>query len=424
MSVAKGTTMYKARAKNALDFASGIIDAFGPRLAGSDACAKAAGALRERLESVCGSATIEDFEVHPGAFLGFIKVLVVAYGTAAACLAFAPLVSAILGSASMVVLVFGFLLYREVLDPFFPRREGHNVVGVLEPSGEVKRQLILSGHHDSARIFNFYIDRPELYARRINGGIGSVAALWLASIIVALVSGLAIGTPLFGFDILRAAAALLFLALLPLVLPLWKFASNEGTPGAGDNLAASAIALEIMAEFAKRRDEGRGLVHTRLVFASFDAEEAGLRGARAFAKRRKAEFATLPSYGYNMDCVYALSDLSMLESDLNGSIKLDKEATGRLAALAAGEGLPSKTKPIAFLTGGTDAAELAAAGVHATSVIAMQWGNDARSSSYHTPRDMIDAVDPAAVEALIRLGTRFAESLDEGSPMEKVEAAQ
>ncbi len=412
MSAAKGYTMYDERAKNALKLTSEIIDDFGPRLAGSEACAKAAGVLHDRAKAICGSASIEDFEVHPGAFLGFIKVLVAAYGTAAAFLAFAPLVSAILGSASMFILVFGFLLYRKVLDPFFPRREGHNVVGVLEPSGEVRRQVIVSGHHDSARIFNFYIDRPELYARRVNGGIGSVAALWLASIIVTLVSGLALGTPLLGFDLLRAAAALVFLALVPLVLPLWNFASDEGTPGAGDNLAASAIALEILAEFAKRRDEGRGLAHTRLVFASFDAEEAGLRGARAFAKRRKAEFASIPSYGYNMDCVYALSDLAMLQTDLNGSVKLDREATGRLAALAVAEGLPSATKPIAFLTGGTDAAELAKAGMRATSLIAMKWGNDARSSSYHTPRDTIDAVDPAAVEALIRLGARFIEFLD------------
>jgi hypothetical protein len=116
-----------------------------------------------------------------------------------------------------------------------------------------------------------------------------------------------------------------------------------------------------------------------------------------------------------MDCVYALPDLAMLETDLNGSVKLDKEATERLAALAVAEGLPSTTKPIAFLTGGTDAAELAKAGLRATSLIAMQWGNDARASSYHTPRDTIDAVDPAAVEALIRLGTRFVETLDEES---------
>ena len=404
--------MYHDKAKSAIGLTSGIIDAFGPRLTGSAACGRAAESLLEKARAASDTSAIENFPVHPGAFLGFIKVLVVVYAVAAVGLAAAPIVSAVLGTAGMAILIFGFLLYRKVLDPFFPKVEGHNVVGVLEPSGEVRRQVIVSGHHDSARIFNFYIDRPELYSRRIYGGIGSVAALWLVSIIVALVSGLSIGTGLFGIDLLRVLAAVLFLALFPMVLPLWNFAGDEGTPGAGDNLVSSAIALEIISEFSRRRGEGKGLSHTRVVFASFDAEEAGLRGARAFAGRRREEFASLPSYGFNMDCVYDLSRLSMLETDLNGSVKLDAEATGLLAKLAAEEGLPAKTMPIAFLTGGTDAAELASAGVHATSLIAMRWGNDARSSAYHTPGDTIDSVDPAAVEALIRLGIRFVESLD------------
>ena len=174
--------------------------------------------------------------------------------------------------------------------------------------------------------------------------------------------------------------------------------------------------LEVLKEFRTRRDSGKGLEHTRLVFASFDAEEAGLRGARAFAAGRKAEFAALPSFGYNMDCIYSLPDLRILASDLNGSVKLAPEVTARLAKLAAGEGFPANVQPIAFLTGGTDAAELAKAGVHETSLIAMKWGNDARFSAYHTPRDTIDAVDPAAVEALIRLGIRFVESLDADTP--------
>lgn len=404
--------MFTERAQSAIDLASEIIDANGPRLVGSDACGEAAETILGKVGAISDRSEIEKFSVHPGAFLGFIKILVVMYAIAAAALAVAPVFSAILCTLSMIILVFGFLLYRKVLDPFFPEREGRNVVGVLEPSGEVKRQVIVSGHHDSARIFNFYIDRPELYSRRINGGIGSVVALWLASIIIVLVSGFSIGTALIGIDLLRILSAILFLALLSLVLPLWNFAANEGTPGAGDNLVASTIALEIMSEFAHRRDVGSGLSHTRLVFASFDGEEAGLRGARAFARGRAAEFASLPSYGYNMDCVYNLADLRMLESDLNGAVKLDAGETSRLARLAAEEDLPVKTQPIAFLTGGTDAAELAAAGVHATSLIAMQWGNNARSSVYHTPRDTIDSVDPAAVEALIRLGIRFVEAHD------------
>lgn len=404
--------MYTRQASAALQFTKKIVEAFGPRLTGSEACGRAAERILEEAKPFADRAEVERFEVHPGAFLGFIKVLVVFYAVAAVSLAVAPLASAVLSSFGIFILVFGFFLYKAVLDPFFPKVEGKNVVAVLEPEGKAEAQLILSGHHDSARIFNFYVDRPELYSRRVYGGIGSVVALWLASIAVAIVSGWALGTPLVGFDFLRAVAAPVFLAALPLVLPLWRFASDEGTPGAGDNLAASAIALEIFKEFSARRAAGAGLKRTRLVFASFDAEEAGLRGARAFSRRRKAEFAALPSYAFNMDCIFNLADLHVLVSDLNNFIPLDPEVASRLATLAAEEGFSVPKAPLAFLTGGTDAAELQAAGVKAGSLVAMRWGNDARANAYHTPADTVEAVDPAAVEALIRLGVRFAEDID------------
>jgi hypothetical protein len=404
--------MYKNQATAALAFTRKIVDSFGPRLTGSEACGRAAESILDEAKPFADKAQIERFAVHPGAFLGFIKVLVIFYIVAAASMVFVPLASALLSTLSICILVFGFFLYREVLDPFFPKVEGRNVVAVLEPEGKAEAQLILSGHHDSARIFNFYVNRPELYSRKVYGGIGSVVMLWLVSIAVAAVSGWGLGTPVFGFDLLRLLAGLAFLAALPLVLPLWNFASDEGTPGAGDNMAATAIALEVFKEFAQRRKAGKGLKRTRLVFASFDAEEAGLRGARAFALQRKAEFATLPTYGYNMDCIFNVDDLRILTSDLNDFVKLDAGAVERLAALAADEGIKAPKAPLAFLTGGTDAAELQAAGARAASLVAMHWGNDARANAYHTPADTIDAVDPAAVEALLRLGIRFAEDID------------
>ena len=404
--------MYTKRAEAALDFTRKIVEAFGPRLTGSEACGSAADSILEEAKPFADMSQIERFTVHPGAFLGFIKVLVVFYIVAAVGLVFVPLASALLNTLSICILVFGFFLYREILDPFFPKVEGKNVVAVLEPEGKAEAQLILSGHHDSAKIFNFYVNRPELYSRKVYGGIGSVVLQWLLSIIVTAVSGWGIGTPVFGFDLLRLLTGLTFLAALPLVLPLWGFAANEGTPGAGDNMAATAIALEVFKEFAERRKAGKRLKRTRLVFASFDAEEAGLRGARAFARQRKEEFAALPSYGYNMDCIYTVEDLRILTSDLNDFVKLDAGAAERLAALAADEGIKAPKAPLAFLTGGTDAAELQAAGARAASLVAMRWGNDARANAYHTPADTIDAVDPAAVEALIRLGIRFAEDID------------
>jgi aminopeptidase YwaD len=397
--------MRETMAARALELTKSIIDETGPRLAGGEGCKRGAQRLAEAAAPVCDSVALESFEVHPGAFLGFIRVLVLFYVFAAPILALAPWVSAALSGLGLLILVLEFFLYKEVLDPFYPAREGLNVIGVLEPSQEPRRQLIVSGHHDSARIFNFYLDRPELFGRRINLGIGSIALLFVASLALSLAAA--------PFAIELAAAALFILGL-PLVLPLWRFASSEGTPGAGDNLAASAAALEIVRALRERRDGGKGLSSTRIVFSSFDAEEAGLRGARAFAGKRRSEFAALPTFAFNMDCVYSKDKLRFLTSDLNGSVKLDGKATELCLALATELGVFAKAKPIAFLAGGTDAAELAKAGIRAVSLMGMEWSGAARDSAYHTPADKVEAIEPEALEAAISIGLSFAEALDEG----------
>lgn len=393
----------KLRVEAALTLTKRLIERHGPRLAGSEASRLCADELAREANSVADSVVSADFAVRPGAFLGFIRLLVVLYALGVIALPFAASASAFLSSVGIAVLVLEFFLYREPLDPFFPRRVGRNVHAVLEPSGRAERQLIVSGHHDSARVFNFYIDRPERYAARVYGGMGSFGAFWLASLSLA---ALGAGQPA------RIVASVLFAVGFALVAPLWRFAGKDGTPGAGDNLVASAVALEIVREFRARRDSGAGLTRTRLVFVSFDAEEAGLRGARAWVRANRRLLAELPTWHYNMDCVYSADHARFLTSDVNGSVKLDEGLSRRCAAAAEAGGFAAEVEPIAFMTGGTDAAETAKAGVRATTLIAMPWSNDERSAAYHTPGDTIEAVSPRAVELALTVGVRIAEGLD------------
>lgn len=397
--------VYEREAREALGLTKRLIDRFGPRLAGGEASLGAADALAAEATLVSDRSWTEDFAVHPGSFLGFIRILVVLFLLSLPALVFVPSLAAALTTLGITILVLGFFLYYAVLDPFYPKRMGRNVVAVLEPRGEVRRQIVVSGHHDSAHVFTFYVDRPELFSRRVNGGIGSFALLWIASIACAIAP-----IPRGG----RIIAAAIFLLDFALVAPLWNFASREGTPGAGDNLAASAAALEIMRLFRSRRDAGTGLEGTRLVFASFDAEEAGLRGARAWARSRRAEFAALPTWNYNMDCLYRARDARFLTSDVNGSVPLSRKLAKACAEAAREAGVEAAVEPIAFLTGGTDAAELARRGVRATTLISMKWSNADRSAAYHTPADTMDAVEPASVELAIAVGARIVARLDRG----------
>ena len=80
--------MYEKRAKAALAHTGELIDRFGPRLAGSESCLACAAALLESAKGTADEAYAEDFRVHPGAFLGFIRVLVVLYLVSAPALFF------------------------------------------------------------------------------------------------------------------------------------------------------------------------------------------------------------------------------------------------------------------------------------------------------------------------------------------------
>jgi len=382
---------------------SGIIERHGPRLPGSEAGHKAAEELRAAAAEAADEAGAQEFSLSPGAFFGYMKAMIAAYALAALLLAPAPWLSFVLMAFGAAALVLEFFLYHEFLDPAFPKARGVNVWATLEPSGPVERQLIVSGHHDSAPIFNFFVDRPELYSRRVYGAMGAYAAFLVGSLVVAIAAPSVV---------VRAVVAAAFALGFILVAPLWRFVAKEGTPGAGDNLAASVAAVEILREFRARRDAGKGLKGTRVVFASFDAEEAGLRGARAWAKARLP--ADVPTYAYNMDCVYTVDEARFLSTDINGSVTMSAPLASACSSIASELGVTVPVMPIAFLAGGTDAAELSRRGAKATTLIAMPWSNDNRSPSYHTPADLPSAVSLPALELAIDVGVSLAERLDSG----------
>jgi hypothetical protein len=368
-----------------------LINTFGPRKAGSQASRDCADALHKEMRSFADEAHIEDFKVHAGAFLGWVRILVALYAIGTVFLWLnKPLISAALLLLGILIMVFQFFLYKHTIDFLYPPKGAKNVIASIEPEGEVKQEIIISGHHDSARIFNFYIHQPKLYSLRVLGGTGILFAIFVLSTILAL-AGLA---PIFTLivAILASIGALI-------VLQLWFFASKKATPGAGDNLVASAMAVEALRQFAEDKKAGKGLQHTRIKAISFDAEEEGLRGAYAYAKKHKDAFKNLPTYLYNIDCPYYLNELFYMTSDINCSVQLSKEFAEVCANSAKKLGYPSCRKPITFMTGGTDAGELAKHGVHATTLMAMPWDNSERASVYHTPNDTIDKVEKEAVKA-------------------------
>jgi hypothetical protein len=373
--------------KNAFKLAEKIINKTGPRLAGDTSTHQAADIINENLSDFTDKSEIEEFFFHQGAFLGWIKILVVSYILGVLFLWLnLPLLSLILAVLSITILVLQFFFYLPIIDKLYPKKVGKNVIGVINPEKEVKRQVIISGHHDSARVFNFFVHQPKLYSLRTTGSIAFVILLSILALVMLLWTN---PTFLLIVKIIMTISTLL-------IAQMWFFAGKTGTPGAGDNLIASTMAVEIGRYFSQNK-----LKNTRIIIASFDAEEEGLRGARAYAKAHSEDLKAYPTKLLNSDCIYTLDDIFFLTSDINGTVKMDENLANDLVESGAEMGYKFKTKPFAFLAGGSDAGELAKKGVSATTLIGMPWSNNSRSSVYHTPNDTLEHVEEKAVEAAI-----------------------
>ena len=397
-------------AARVLDLTRSLIERFGPRLAGSPACRQAAAALQAELQRICGRAELEPFTTHPGAFMGFYKINVPIYILSAVLLALGAPLPAALGLLFITLTGFSeFGFYHELFDPLFPEKECTNLVARLEPQGPATRTFIISGHHDSAQELTFLLRWQKLYALRIVLADVFVFTALLGAWLWALQGGAAhppYAAPLGWFALVGIA----------LMLPKFFLVTERGVPGAGDNLVASAMLVELARQFADPARPGCSrLQHTRLLWVSFDAEESGLRGARAFAARHRAELQALPTFMLNIDSIYHTRELQFVTRDLNGTVPLSEDLARRAARHCAAAGGPQRFYRMAFGGGGTDAAELAKAGVQATTLIGLSTALVRDGLVYHTLNDTVEAIEPAAVEICLQTAIHLAEELDDGS---------
>jgi aminopeptidase YwaD len=397
-----------APTRSVLNFTRILINRFGPRLAGSEACRQAAVALCDKLSHICGKAEMETFETHPLAFMNFYKITVSAYVACVVCVFLNQPLLAALGFVFIIageMLEFGF--YQEFFDPLFPKQTCRNVWAKLEPQETPLRQVILSGHHDSAQELTFLRRWQKLLIVR-----AFTPDLFYLIGLVLCWGWVFAGQDLPYIPFLRGGLAfgLIF------VVPKFFLVSDKTTPGAGDNLIASAMLPELARMFAQAGRPGRSwLKSTRLIFVSFDAEESALRGSRAFVNKHRAELHSLPTWMLNIDSIYNVKDLQFLVSDLNGFTPLSKATAQECVEIAREAGYPARLFNMLFGGGGTDAAEFAKVGVKATSMLAMPTTVFREGLAYHTLQDTVEAIEPEAVRACLAVAKGFVLQKDQSA---------
>ena len=379
----------------------------GPRPPCSEAELKSQQMMQKELESCCDETRLEPFQAAPKAFMGWVRLSVVlgigaaiAYNLATFLdLPSLSIVSAVLLAIAVLFMVLEFLLYKQALDIFLPKKQSQNLVGVQKPTGEVKRRLILCGHADSANEWRFtylgvkLLGTPRLLVAVI---VGSMAAILygLAVSVIAVAQG---GTnPVLGY---------VFAGLCLILCATWFF-ENKKRPveGANDNLSGCFTA---MAAARMLHETNSRLEHTELVVMCSGCEEIGLRGAKAFVKAHAAEYKDVETVFIALDTMTDFEYMSIYFTDLTSTIKHDPAvcAMMRVAGNTAGHELPYRPLPL----GASDAAAATQGGMRAAAFAAM---DPTPAPYYHTRLDTPEQMQPKTVEACLDIVMEIAHQFD------------
>jgi aminopeptidase YwaD len=136
-------------------------------------------------------------------------------------------------------------------------------------------------------------------------------------------------------------------------------------PGAADNLSASALAVALCRFLVK--NPACIPADTEIRFISFGSEEAGLRGSRRYVRRHLGELRCLDARLLNFETI-AHPEITILTSDVNGTVKNSPEMVKSAVAAAERAGVPYKVQP-AMLGEGSDAGPFSWADLQATTLL-------------------------------------------------------
>jgi len=385
-------------------FVEDVFAAIGPR----PACSEAEGKLGDRLwaawASICDAVEVHEFTCRPRAFLGVVPAAAALYGLAVAFAIAAPPLGAVLGISAFLLVFLQVYQFREVADRLFPPAVGRNVMGIVRPSGPVRRRLLVCAHQDSAwEVIPWY-----LLGRFATAGTLGVAAAYA---LVAL--GTTVGAVAWMFGAGGAAsraAAAAGAVLFPLVGAFTLIHARTAVPGAIDDLSGLAVVDDVGRTLRERRGDATFFPrHTEVWLVATSAEEAGLRGARALAVDLRPRVMTTRTYAVFLDAIADLAHLKVVTREWGPRARHDERLVAMVCEEGWARGIPVQPAVIRF--GGTDAAAFTRAGIPSVAIVGQ--AVDRLPPEYHTRLDTPDRVRPEALEATLAIVLGILRRLEE-----------
>lgn len=381
-----------------------VIKKYGPRESGNEACFDAEKHLKKELDQFCDETHFEEYQMAPRAFLHFTKliaVLVLAAIIASFIIVFALnmenffvgyCIVGVCVAIALFVTAMEFLMYNRFMDGAYKKVTGHNLVATRKPRGEVKKRIVISGHIDAA-----YEWRPIYLLKEKGMGfwLGLPIVTSFLSLIISVISVIAnfVDMGAFGDFMLNYSFYFNVLTAVAMILLFTFVDFSRISPGANDNLTGTyaAVCALRMLDMA-----GIEFDNTEVVAMITDGEEAGLRGAKAFAKDHKDEYVN-GGVDTAVLCVDTLTDLEYLNiyhKDMTGTVKNHVDFSKLVQKSAEEAGYDSAELANLFF-GASDAAAFSQEGIKATCLAAM---DPAPADYYHNRRDSYDRLNPEAIE--------------------------
>ena len=398
----------KDNVKYSVDKITEIIQTIGPRESGNESCYQAQELLRKDLEKYCDETHYEEYKMAPKAFTHFTKTVsasVIGAIGAASVLKFAKggklvknkaiphAIIAGTGLAGLGITAVEFLLYKEFCDKFYKKITGRNLIATRKATEETKKRIVINGHIDAAYEWRHtYYGKGKGMTPIMAGSIVSA----IASTVIAVLSTVfeATGNKSAFAKFLTDKGFLFHFFSIVNMITLYLFVDfNKVVPGANDNLTgtlAAATALKMLDE------AGIKFKHTEVVAMITDGEEAGLRGAKQFAKDHYKDYVE-SGVETSVLCVDTLTDLDYLNvynRDMTGTVQHDQKFC-QLVMDAANEAGHNSLEFANVFFGSSDAAAFTQEGISATCLAAMDPGP---ADYYHNRRDSYDRLVPEAIE--------------------------
>ncbi|MBQ6600479.1 MAG: M20/M25/M40 family metallo-hydrolase, partial [Clostridia bacterium] len=179
--------------------------------------------------------------------------------------------------------------------------------------------------------------------------------------------------------------------------------------GANDNLTGCYMGMAILKML---KDEGIEFENTEVGVVLTGSEEAGLRGAKAWAGKHAKEFEDVPTFVFSYDTIAQSEQLMVNYRDLNSTVKVDKDVSDLFYEACQDLGIPCKKGFVPPLGGATDSAAFAQAGMRATGITAL---NHALPDFYHTRLDTPDALNKKCLADCFVASVKVLEKFDNGA---------